>query len=366
LADEDDLRASLPRFESTSEFLSFSEPALERIQASAPSNPSIQFQLGRFAEQLGFDELAATAYRRYLVLVPTTGSAQAQRIEEWIAPQEGRSEGRPGARLLAVVPPHLPQVSFWSRRLRDESVVRRELAQLQRTAIESRWKEVQGEKGDGDSLSSEQISLAQFLDELLTLSPLSATDEVRREIDATILHIADVFSSSLRGSPRHSSFQGGILGAGVEEFLSVRALKTRLAVVPGWNISDLRPEQGMLSQWASTERLAFDRKYRSLGFAVGPREGVSLITVATAAPLTPDILSRLKLYVSEDNVEWQELPQNHLSVELVMLGGQSIIVFQIREQRLARLWKIHFASKSQEEKILGRGEELLAVYGELR
>ncbi|MCB0329195.1 MAG: hypothetical protein KDD70_06015 [Bdellovibrionales bacterium] len=319
---------------------------LSKIANDYPWDPQVQYQIGRLAWSLGMPEVAKVAFNRYLVGTPAVSSETADVVEEWIL-ESGE--------VLATLPAEMPQTTYWSRRLRahlelsgqlESSPLIPALAEKQRKAIEARWQDVEGG----------EFPVDLFVSELVDLSPLAASDSVRKEIDATILHVSRTYQN--RGSRNRQ-----LLSNSLSSFLSLRAQHGALQVSKGWNYYDLKPDSGMLSMWGTREPTIFDQRYRSVGFMTARAESPVLITLTTPSPLTPDVVSRLRLFYSDDNIHWNELSAALYEADVLSVGENSVLYFHLLERKSSRLWKIHYASKSDTGKIEGNVNAFLAVYG---
>jgi hypothetical protein len=338
---------------------------LEYVSSLAPRRPQVQFHVGRLASLQGEEALTERAFRTFLETSPSSPSEIfAEVIERWSLAHH---------RLAEVLPSQMPHVLYWSRRLkgRFENPLYHESSRYSSRFIAQeapyvlevlREKQREAVNHRIEDLQEKDFPVALFVEELLKLIERSADDRVRREMDIVIWRVVKEHSRSRQGASS-LSHRGALLSDEEMEFLALRAQLSQLPGTYGWNGYDRQPRTGALTSWGSPERLPFDTRFRSVGLVVPYGKHVELFTLATESALSTDFLTRIKLYFSEDNVQWFELNPSKVSSQVITLGDQTLVAFQLKEQQMARLWKVHFASKSGTGKISGAAKDIFSLYG---
>ena len=237
-----------------------------------------------------------------------------------------------------LIPPRFPQIGDWSRFLLNQSDVlmtpdlMEELGVLQKQAL----KDVQIE------IEKNGTPPEIYRKYLFSLLDAAADDQIRREIDERLIHIA-----ATREVDRAN-------------FLKARANTQGLEIVRASLDHDLRAQKGVFLKWGSEDAVYFDSFHTSLGFYLADQQSVSLIELRSKKQPKRDISKLIEVYVSRDNEKW---------VKISSRIGEPIKIFDYWSLPIEldgqdyQFFKVHFNSSARNNSFVDRLDRGLFAYG---
>lgn len=298
---------------------------------SDPNNNAVLFSAGLLYLWADARGAAFELFKRLLTLGTTVSSAQEDYIFEQLRdPQE----------LKLVVPPRFPQVGRWSRRLwalnpERKQAFRPVLAPLQLTALKRTQQE----------LESGAIPGKLHLERLMGLWSVAATEKVRQELDRQLEHYYRIMGASeLAG------------------YFKLRSQLEQLAVVKAVRYSDTRPLHGSLVRWNEIGRVNLDTFYQTIGFYLPEGSVLKLIELQAFKGDAAEVISQLKVLVSENNRDWVELGPLEVTRSWHKVGDQKLLALT-PQSRYFKYWKIHYGSATRLNQFGAALDNLLNLYG---
>ena len=225
--------------------------------------------------------------------------------------------------LELVIPPRFPHVVRWAsifkaRKSRLFQKYQSTFGLLQETALQTLTM----------SYRSGDTPLVVYQDHLTSLFDFVATDRTRRMLDA----VYGEFLSEHRGR-RYA------------EFFTSRSRLQELERVLTWNPGDRRPLTSQLALWGRDDLIVFDTRWMSVGFFLPDSQRVQRVEMHALKGGHKLDVSQVRLYVSNDNAKWLELPIEN-SVQSFVLDGYPRLIIEPAQNNF-RFWKIHYSGPGQ-------------------
>ena len=144
-------------------------------------------------------------------------------------------------------------------------------------------------------------------------------------------------------------------------YFDIRSQFQDLAVVRSFLPADTRPARGNLANWGFRDPVNLDEFYNSVGFYLPAKARSRLIELRARDGSAPFDLALLKIFVSPDNENWQELGEE-VEADQLQLNGRSVITITVSGVP-ARYWKFHFASSVRKRTFRANVDQMVQVYG---
>jgi len=295
-----------------------------------PANPGVAYAGALLAVWAGDRTRVPQLLQRFLSLTPKVSAGQ----QGFILSQLDSPES-----VLATVPARFPQIAEWSATLSERAPERfrrfsSALEGMQLAAID----EAESRYNRGE------VPLDLIRQWYLRLERQAAGRAVERRLTEAL---AEVFA------------RGGTQG--VAAHYRERSALVKLDVLRAALKSDSRPRATPLTGWDARRVVTLDEFYGSVGFYVPRGSTVRMFEVSSAGPNTSILPSLIRVLVSDDNEQWEELGAG-ARIELAALPGRATLVVRPGEGD-HRFWKVHYASSMRNRSFTNALSELVTVYG---
>lgn len=225
--------------------------------------------------------------------------------------------------LTMVIPPRFPHVVRWAsifraRKSRLFDKYQSTFGSLQEAAIQTLTR----------SYRSGDTPLVVYQGHLTSLFDFVATDRTRRMLDAA-----------------YGEFLSEHRGRRYAEFFLNRSKLQELDRVLTWIPSDRRPLTSQLALWGRSEFIVFDTRGKSVGFYLPDSQRVKQIELLGLKGGHKLDVSQVRLYVSNDNAKWLELPIENRVHSFVLDRYPRLIIEPAQSDFL--FWKIHYSGPGQ-------------------
>ena len=266
------------------------------------------------------------------VLVYDTGLSRAK--EQYVLGQIETPDD-----LQAIVPARFPQIARWSQLLAQNLPdLRRRLAPqlglLQQEALTLSEQEFQKGEIPNDLRGRRLLSLLEY----------SASSEVAQRLDALL-------------GDHYARIQQPEAAA----YLQRRAEGTRLAAPRAVLPADTRPLHTPLVGWDKNEQVPFDHFHCTLGFYLPAAAELKLIELHGKDAYASAPTEFLRVYVSRDNQQWQDISAD-VEVRSLTVAGRSVIAITPHHSRY-KYWKIHYDHSERRDTFINPLETMLQLYG---
>lgn len=183
-----------------------------------------------------------------------------------------------------------------------------------------------------------------YLDRLVRLLDLAANSQFRQFLDSAL-----------------SAYYARDGQTQIAEYFSARKFLNDINVSKSVREIDSRPLKTNMYTWNSSEIVYFDEIYKSIGIYVPIGRKLNLIELVSKNNLSELPVSKIKLFVSDDNQNWLEY-QDEIKTESIRLNDRLLIALQIKGDS-HRYYKLHFDSSERNLKFVNTLDNLLRVYG---
>lgn len=216
----------------------------------------------------------------------------------------------------ATIPAQFPQVVVWSRYLLDSASppIRGLVPSLQQKALVDLQKDIDTKKVPN--------SIARA--HLTNLYNLDIEDSVRQLADSIA---AEIYRTENIWN--------------VYRYVDYRKKLSSIPHLVGFKSNDTNPEHSSLTYWGNPVRLTITNPKVSLGFVMKDPEAIRFLELELHSGSKPIPLNLLKVYISNDNITWQEIGLSG-SPLVAKLGDKLLQGFTLPDGVKSRYWKITY------------------------
>lgn len=299
--------------------------------AHDPFNTEVMYAAAQILDWGGKEFESRKLLNRFLSLATSLRPAQEEFVLQRLRSPEQIAE---------ILPQRFPQIIEWSARLRERSPGVFEsaapvIAQMQLAGIDQ----------NDRAFEAGTIPAELFYRRLVQLLDAAALSSVRQRLDSELMKYYTLVGKR-----------------DVVDYLEQRKRYVNLEIIPAGLVSDTRPLKSSLFQWGLEGRVAFNTYFNSIGFFLADRQSPRLIQLAADGRTGGIVESDIRVFASDDNRRWAELPAAQMNVKTMEIGERSIVVIRLPEQA-HRYWKIHYANSARRGTFINELAGMISVYG---